>query len=271
MKNWKFKYLEKNTQESHAYVFKSLELKNYLQKLINNYNLKTATTKIMVMVNDYNLSFSDSTIYIVISIYKIPKKKPKNESKKLRTKRKNEKLKPEINNFSKKLLTVIKLFFRNKYNIKIRLKNIIPNFKLDQNKEIIKKLSMELRKFQKASFFYVGVRVLFAFISKENSGKLLTNLISKELRLTKQQNFFLSFLKEGLTLMKNKNFSRIEGLKLVIKGRLNNAMRAKTKVVKVGRISLIKPDLNQAYFTETAYEKNGTLGIKLWVSEKSKK
>ena len=74
MKNWKLKYFEKNSKESHIHLFSSLEIKNYLKKFLNDYNLS---------LNDYQIHFSNSTVHIFISIYKNKKIKKKEKKTKI--------------------------------------------------------------------------------------------------------------------------------------------------------------------------------------------
>jgi len=52
-----------------------------------------------------------------------------------------------------------------------------------------------------------------------------------------------------------------------IKGRLNNKPRKQTKIIQAGKISLqtFESVINQSQ--STAYTKNGTLGIKVWICE----
>lgn len=322
MKNWKFKYFEKNTKESHIHVFSSLEMESYIQKLLNDYKLT---------LSDCKINFLNSTIYIIISIYNTKQNKKtrkKHNKKKILKKKKNlfnnlvyqtkkiattktllnsnknvsnnnkyhlkskkqykiykpyylifnssynKKLKLntkktfKLNNFSKKLLEGIKAFLKNKYNIIIIIKKLKLALESNLKKNNIK---LKLRKFQRSDFFLQGTSILFTFISQANSEKLLTKFIAKELASTKRHKFFLNFLKESFNILINQNFSKISGIKLVIKGRLNNVMRAKAYLIKIGKIPLIAPNYNLTYSEATAYGKNGTLGIKLWILKKTRK
>ena len=320
MKNWKFKYFEKNIKESHVHIFSSLEIKNYLKKFLNDYELT---------LNDYRINFSNSTAHIFISVYDTKQKQKKLEIKKkypelqkfinsiltsktkttttktlLKKIKKNQKFfnsiltnnkiktflkknknlkfkkqykiswltlqsvnnnKKKLYSFSKKLLEGIKLFLKNKYNIIL----ILQKLKLASESDLKKNnIGLKLRRFQRASFFEQGVPIIFAFISQANSEKLLMKFISKELGSTKRHKFFLNFLKESLNLMINQDFSKISGIKLIVTGRLNGAMRANSYVIKINNVPLITLCPNLAYSETTAYTKNGTLGVKLWVLKK---
>lgn len=322
MKNWKFKYFEKNTKESHIHVFSSLEMESYIQKLLNNYKLT---------LSDCKINFLDSTIYIIISTYNTKQNETRKKHNKknifnnlvyqtkkiattktllntnknisdtnkchlkwkklskkyLKSKKQYKVYKPyysifnstynkklklntkktfKLNNFSKKLLEGIKSFLKNKYNIIIIIKKLELALESNLKKNNIK---LKLRKFQRSDFFLQGTSILFTFISQTNSEKLLTKFIAKELATTKRHKFFLNFLKESFNILINQNFSKISGIKLIIKGRLNNVMRAKAHLIKIGKIPLIAPNDNLTYSETTAYGKNGTLGIKLWVLKKN--
>lgn len=323
MKNWKFKYFEKNIKESHAHIFSSLEIKNYLKKFLNNYELT---------LNDYRINFSNSTAHIFISVYdtkqkekelKINKKYQKLQEfidsiltskikitttktllKKIKKSQELQKLinsiltsnkikmllkknkylkfkkqykiswlniqsldnnKTKLYSFSTKLLEGIKLFLKNKYNIILTVQKL----KLASESDLkTKNIGLKLRRFQRASFFKQGVSIIFAFISHANSEKLLLKFIAKELAATKRHKFFLNFLKESLNLMVNQSFSKISGIKLIVTGRLNGVMRANSYVIKINSVPLITLCPNRVYSETTAYTKNGTLGVKLWVLKK---
>ena len=68
--------------------------------------------------------------------------------------------------------------------------------------------------------------------------------------------------------MINQKFSKIKGVKILIKGRINNAARSQTRIIKLGKISLISQSSNINYSESTAFTSNGTIGIKVWISEK---
>ena len=282
MTNWKFKYFEKTIKESHVHLFSNLEIKNYLKKLLNDQGLT---------LNDYQINLSDSTVHVFVSISCIPQKQKlkhkkiykKNQEKitlpsqqkqmyliaKHYKMRKEKKLKlrtfqisKTMNFFQTKIIESIKTFLGNRYNIIITIEKL----KLTPEKD--KNIIFKLRRFHRTDFFKQGTSILLTFISKPNSERLLTQFIAKELALTKRHKFFLSFLKENFNILINQKFSKIQGIKLIIKGRLNNVMRANSYVVKMGKIPLISLHQNLTYSETTSYGKNGTLGVKLWVFRK---
>ena len=104
-------------------------------------------------------------------------------------------------------------------------------------------------------------------LSKKKTAELLACLITDQLSKMKMHNQFLSFLSLILTLLINSNFSNIKGIKILIKGRLNNKPRKQTKIISVGKISLQTFELYINQSQNVAFTKNGTLGVKVWICE----
>lgn len=354
--NWKSKYFEKNINESHNYVFKSLEIEQYLQKILKNQGFT---------LHDCKLNFNNSILNVSISIYKtekalliaeeqklletealsllkkeltkfLKKKRKKfykqknwqnklptkikyheifkyynnwlkkfieshnqkyliNEINKLKESKKNKSLTKTKQNeilkiyeayldkiglnrtystsktlefikFSKNILRNLNLFNNNKFNITLTVQEINSINGNPKSKRIL----LRLRKFGQTTFYKEGKRLLIPFITQHNSAKLLTHFIATQLRTIKRHNFFFNFLKESLTLGVNQKISKIKGIKLIIKGRLNNAARAKHRIITIGKIPLTTIDSKIDYSESTAFTSNGTLGIKVWTYEKTK-
>lgn len=134
-------------------------------------------------------------------------------------------------------------------------------------KQKLFKIIYQLRRFQKRKFFIETFIILLLTYQKKNTAELLCKWISIQLSKMKMHNQFLSFLNLSLILLINSNFSNIKGIKILIKGRLNNKPRKQTKIIKVGKISLqtFNNTINQSQ--QISFTKNGTLGIKVWVRE----
>jgi ribosomal protein S3 len=288
---WKHKYFEKNSHELHTNIFRSLEIEQYLKKVLKNYGFN---------LHNHKLNFSNFVINIFLSIYKnkTDRKiilKNKNKLLDLNKKIKNYYKKKSINNsstkikyiktlklyrncllkfqkdnetkkfdsISKKIIESLNLFIKNNYNIVLTIQEI--NF-VNLNSKTEQTL-INFRKFEKAPFFIEGSTLLTPMVTHKNSAKLLSDFIALQLR-TKRHNFFLNFLKESLNFIINQKFSRIKGIKVIIKGRLNNAARSRHYLIKVGKISLIKIKSKINYSESVAFTSNGTLGIKVWINEK---
>jgi ribosomal protein S3 len=50
---------------------------------------------------------------------------------------------------------------------------------------------------------------------------------------------FFKILKTTLTLFSNKAFSKLKGIKIKVKGRLNGAPRARHKTIKIGNVPVL--------------------------------
>lgn len=287
------KYIEKNSYELHTNIFRSLEIEQYLRKTLKNYKFN---------LHKHKLNFTNSTLNIFLSIYEIKpnqdiisenrisnnkekltqinkkikkycKKKPikKVEYVKilklyksyiLKSKKNNIKKTIRLDSLSKKITENLNLFTNNKYNVVLTLQeiNIVNSSKNAKNTLI------NFSRFEKTPFFLEGVSLLLPIITQKKPARLLSEFIASQLR-TKRHNFFLNFLKESLTFITNLKFSKIQGVKIIVKGRLNNATRSRHHLITVGKIPLITIKSKIDYFESTAFTSNGTLGIKTWVCE----
>lgn len=185
--------------------------------------------------------------------------------------KKSQKIKNIIfNNFLNKFFKSLSLFYKKliKINLIIQpLNTKLINVLNKKKQDIIKKKLIKLKKYQKSDFFKEGTNVIFSLIKKDNSAFLLSNFISLFLKKLKYHNFFLKFIKIALTIfIFDKSISsKIKGIKLKIKGRLNKAPRAKSKIITIGNLPVFTIDSKIDYSETTAYFANGTLGVKVWI------
>lgn len=287
--SWKHQYFENNFKELPTNIFRSLEVEQYLTKILkdNGFDLQ-----------NYKINFSHSKINILLSICKLkqtnlkvngqemgPLKKlqkllerQSNDvsiSKKVqalsiakayRHKIKYDKLQvASIHSLSNKILKSLKLFTNNKKTIHITIEEI--NF-VNSN-EKTKQILNTLFKFQRTPYYKEGKVLLTPVVIFSNSASLLSNFIAIQLKnAKKQQIFFFNFLQESLKILISQKFSKIQGIKIIIKGRINNAARSQNRIVKIGKISLISQNSKINYSESTAFTSNGTLGVKVWISLK---
>lgn len=243
-KHWQAKYFEKSAKESHVNIFRSLEIENYFKQLLKKkgYNL-----------HSYRLNFSNSILQIFISAYK------KILSNKRNNNFKTKKTELLTNIKSKNILKTLSHFTNNKLHVNLKILNL--NNHNQQNKS---QASINLSRFRVHEIEQLYPLV----VNQEDSAKLLGTFIAEYLKTTKRHNSFFSSLSKSLNLSLKQEESRIKGIKILIKGRLNNAARSRNQYIKLGTIPLITKNRNIDYSESTAFTPNGTIGIKIWISHK---
>ena len=238
------RYFEKTIKESHVNIFRSLEIENYLKQLLKKKEFN---------LHSYRLNFSNSVLQILISTYK--KAAPNRKNNRLKTKKAE--LVSKIK--SKNILKALNRFTNNKLHINLKVLNL-------QNHSLQKRLktTQNLSKFRIPEIENLHPIV----INQKDSAKLLGTFIAEYLKTTKRHNFFFNSLSKSLKLMLKQQDSKIEGMKILIKGRLNNAARSRNKLIKLGTIPLITESRNIDYSESVAFTSNGTIGVKIWISHK---
>jgi Ribosomal protein S3, C-terminal domain len=255
---------------------------NFIKNSIIKINNNISYNKIFKSVKNYD-------IYKRLTFKKIPfKKKYKKTStikrlkilnyyKKYLSLKKYKKIKnSSLNNFLNQFFKSLTLFYNKLNTISLIIEPL--NSKLNKNLKKKKRVStikklIKLRRYERNNFFFKNcINTILSTIRKKKSAFLLSNFIALTLQKLRRHNFFLKFLKKALkTFLSNKKISKIQGVKLRIKGRINKAPRAKNKIFTIGKLPVISTDSNIDYSETTAYTMNGTLGIKLWVCYKKNK
>ena len=89
--------------------------------------------------------------------------------------------------------------------------------------------------------------------------------IATQIKTLKHHNFFIRFIKDVLIILNNKFFfSKINGIKIKIKGRFNGRPRAQSRLIQISNIPpIITKNININYFENVAFSRNGTFGIKV--------
>jgi len=118
-------------------------------------------------------------------------------------------------------------------------------------------------------FFKECFCILLTTVSLHNFSNLITSYLKLEFNKLKKHNFFLTFLKRALIFFVYSPFSKIKGIKILIKGRLNGKARSSKKLIQIGRISSQSFDSKISSSQKTAFSALGTFGIKTWICEKS--
>lgn len=178
-----------------------------------------------------------------------------------------------LNNFLNNFFKSLSLFYKKLIKINLiiqplntKLTRILTKKKQDK----IKIGLIKLKKYQKGNFFREGINTIFSLIKKDNSAFLLSNFVSLSLKKLKYHNFFLKFLKAALKIFTSNKSTRtkIKGIKLKIKGRLNKAPRARRRIIELGDLPVFSISSITDYAETTAYSANGTLGVKVWICYK---
>jgi len=174
--------------------------------------------------------------------------------------------------FITKLLTILQLYFKNLPNVTIYFQNLNKGLSSRIKKTealLFRKLILNLRFYKSAYFFKDFLMILYILLKKKNTANFLSDYISTNLSSTKRHNYFLTFLKRALKITILSKLSKLQGIRIEIKGRFNGASRAKKRIINIGRIPLQTLDNNIDYSCNTSYTSNGTFGIKVFTSEKN--
>lgn len=284
-------YIEKRLIDHSVFLKTDIEIKNFTQIFFKIQQ---------IIVNNCKFIYLNNSLYIYVSYYQkikkdfltlhkchksrivqncFNKKKIKNFENNLLKKIINENRKlNKISKYKKNKMLEMKLFFEKFF---IGLTNFMPNkhriFLIfeKQNKKLTifksflkinrKQKLINLRKYKQNRFFKEGISLLLICLANTNSSVLLAKYLSSQFQMLKQHNLFFRFVKNTLILLNNKVFfSKIQGIKIQIKGRFNGNSRAKNRVIQISKIPpFLKKSSNIDHFEETSFSSNGTVGIKV--------
>lgn len=175
---------------------------------------------------------------------------------------KSPKLAGVLENFFK----VLSLFTKNRLNISVNFRCVnkdLSFLKITQRKNFIL-----LQKFRNTPFLRDGIELLFHVVCNNTSANLLAKFIASQIRKTKRHKFFLSFLKQSLSTLLRSSVSKVKGVKIIIKGRLNGVPRAKHKIITMGDVPAQSISEHIDYAQTTVHNSNGSYGIKVWIVER---
>jgi ribosomal protein S3 len=176
----------------------------------------------------------------------------------------------QIESDFQRLLRGLSLFTNKQYNIITTFQCINKTFNLTfKQTQALKEKFMLLQKFKNIPFFKESIDLLFSSVYHKKSANLLAKLIAFQFKTVKRHNFFIAFLKQTLTMFINSNFSKVKGIKIIVKGRLNGAPRAKHKILTVGSVPVQTIVSSMDYAQSTCHNSNGSYGIKVWILERS--
>ena len=164
------------------------------------------------------------------------------------------------------LFKVLSLFTGNKFNIVFNFCCI--NKDLNFLKRTQKNNFILLQKFRNSPFLKEGIELMLHVVFNKNSASLLAKFVGLQIKKAKRHKFFLAFLKQTLTVLFNSHFSKVKGIKITVKGRLNGVPRAKHKMLVIGDVPVQNISAKIDYAQTTVHNSNGSYGIKVWVVEK---
>ena len=180
----------------------------------------------------------------------------------------------KFNNFSEQLLESLSIYTNKKFNILVTFQNLNKGLSLNLTNfqaKFLKTKLLGLRQESRNPFFKETVNILVISVIRENSARLLAEFIAYQLSYMKRHSFFLIFVKRFLiTLISEKKFSNISGIKFAIKGRFNGVPRARKNIYEAGKVPIQTIDSNIDYHQATSYTPNGTFGVKVWICQKYK-
>lgn len=302
-KNWDYKHIEKTKEEASFYLYKNLEIQKYIKRFFKLYRLNLHSLKINYSENLLHFFIS---YHIAIKTISILNKTHSNKNVLIKDGRKHKKANfiykrmkilkkikntlsytkfqtkqiSRLNNFGEILLESLSIYTKRKVNIVLTFQNLNANLHSQLKKkkaENLKSILLQLKKFVKNVFFKEAVNVLFLVVTKRRSAKLLSDFISNQIKLnqlrtdqsrvSKKDNYFIGFLKQALEVFVKSEVSNIKGIKLMIKGRINGAARARSIIIQFGSLPLQSFDAKIDYSQSTAFTPNGTFGVKVWVCE----
>ena len=161
------------------------------------------------------------------------------------------------------LLKVIRLYLPKIKTVSISFNCV--NKDLYYLKNHLKQSILKLQRFKKSFFFREGVELFFYSVLSESSSNVIANFIGSQIKVVKNQNFLLKFLKHTLKTLVNFKFSIVQGIKISLKGKLNGRPRAKKKTLIIGKVPVQSFATSVDYSEKFIHNAQGTYGIKVWV------
>jgi len=272
--DWKSKYIETNNEDRSLHLHQEMQIKEFLSAIFKTND---------IFIYDFHISRSYNKINLIITYFPVVSNVVKDQPFRIQlenflnsctgndiddTKHRAE---LDTNCLERKfpitfVLKILRKFLGNSCKISLTFLNVKKSIFF---KELFKKnllqIIYQLRRYKKKIYFFQTLIVLLITYQKKNSAELLAKWISLQLSKMKMHNQFLSFLNVVLLLLLNSYFSNIKGIKILIKGRLNNKPRKRTKIIQSGKISLQTFDTVISQSQSVAFTKNGTIGIKVWI------
>jgi ribosomal protein S3 len=281
---WKLKYLGKNKEESSYFLYQNLEIKKYITVIFEFYGL---------IINDCFIERSESKLHISVDFFITSKfsKKFRKSTRSLKFKKIFFKIMLNNSDFKKKISDTIRNFtsvpkisieFNDIQKIKYKKRNksllLTPksfNATLSLSKRKVKRVNAliyttikRLGMYFREDFFQEAINIFIMIILNNASATLLAKFIIIKMQNMKRHNRFLLFLKRIVVNFNKIPLSKINGIKIIIKGRFNGAPRSRNRIIQSGRVPLQKIDSNISYCNTKVFTRYGVFGIKVWICKK---
>lgn len=122
------------------------------------------------------------------------------------------------------------------------------------------------KKQKRQIYFWESLQLIYVIFRGYGSADLLGSLIYTYTRKNPRRVAFLAYIKRLLSWhYKTIRHSRIQGVRIEVKGRFNAKSRARKRIISVGCVKIHVKTSNVDYVRLDAITKFGCLGIKVWV------
>ena len=218
-----------------------------LTKLLKRYNIEGC--------DDYLSSYLEPSI---VKLYKKSKNKIRYKT--------NCHLKKHF--FHEHLLETISHYTQKRFNVSFVFKNVNRGVNLilgDKEQALLREQAILLKSYSKYNYFKDSLNLFVIVAKTKNSSALFSKFLSEQLKYLKYHKPFLTFVSRLLKILIYSNKFTIKGIKLLIRGRLNNKSRSKHFGLVLGQIPIVTKSADILDYSENiSYTKNGTLGVKVW-------
>lgn len=261
---WDFKHTELNKEESSLLLYKNISINRYIYRLFELHGLFVMSCK---------LEYSESSVTVNISFLEhlIYDKKVSSYIEKKLISSKKDSVTKIVNLY---LVPALNIYFNRKLSVFIKLNDLGKNFEntilksksyKNEHKNIMKRLRV-FRNYDKSDEI---IRIAFITIMNKKSSSLLAKTISYLITNQKRRHSnILSLIKKIFDILIPLKLSNINGLRLVVAGRINGFPRAKKRLLKIGSVPLQSLNSSIDYSQSISYTPNGTFGIKVWICGK---
>jgi len=266
---WTSEFSEKTTRDTGVIHHNTKELSFFIAQFFAKQGFQT---------QEFSVKYQENSLRIFVSLFSpIIEKKLKIKEKKLSIRNKRGEKhtfisgnKKNAQNCIKLLIKIISKFFyeNTKIIVFVDYANKQFNIKGKKRKELKKNL-VGLRRYKKQDFFQEGVQATLAVSKTLNSSTVFVKFLLKYLQTSKKINVLVKFLQKIFQfLIESPNYP-ITGIRLKIKGRINGANRARTRILVVGDVASHSVKTNLKYLSAHTQNRKGSLGVKMWFVHKN--